>query len=189
VSELGAVPSTAGEPAAGAIRTRSIGCDGRPLTEPDVPHTAGFQGEEATKPFHHIERLSNHWARPVGPRSYYWFLTFHDQPELQAVVQRCQSSITFPYYDLTAPDALHMTIERVAFDSEISPHELDAVTEAAAQRCLTIAPLEMTVGHLGGTSGAIGFSAARPGVRQRPVRPPAARLDDHPAGRAGVPDR
>lgn len=145
--------------------------------------TSPQDGEEA-EPFFSVERLTNHWARPSGPRSYYWFLTFDHHPQMEALARRCQSSITFPYYDLTPPDALHMTLERIGFEREISPQQLGAVLAAATRSCLTIAPLEITVGKLGGTSGAVGFSAyPRQPIQNLRSSLRAATLKAHPIAR------
>lgn len=121
--------------------------------------TARVADEEVTQPLFNVQRLTNHWARPASPRTYYWFLTFDNQPALHRLVQRCQASLAFPHYDLTAPNALHMTLERIAFEGEISQNQLTAVRAAAARACSAIAPIEFTVGRIGGTPGAIGFSA------------------------------
>lgn len=57
-------------------------------------------------------------------------------------------------------DDLHMTIDRIGFDDEMRPDELDAVAEAATRECERLAPFEMLIGPLAGSAGAISFSAA-----------------------------
>jgi 2'-5' RNA ligase len=79
---------------------------------------------------------------------------------------------------------LHMTLERIAYEDEISPRQLDAVAEAATRSCRAIAPLEITVGDLGGTSGAIGFSAyPRQPINDLRNSLRAATVDAHPTAR------
>lgn len=142
------------------------------------------QGNENPQPFQGIQRLTNHWARPVRGNSYYWFLTFEDQPQLQTLAQHCQRSISFPYYDLTPAADLHMTLERIAFEEEISTRQLDAIAQAAEKTCQTINPLEITIEHLGGTSGAIGFDAyPRQPIRELRDRLRAATASTYPAAR------
>ncbi|MEU8007214.1 2'-5' RNA ligase family protein [Catellatospora sp. NPDC049111] len=121
-----------------------------------------MSGAHPASPFFSTKRLTNHWARPARLPSYYWFLTFENQPELRQLARHCQSVLSFPFYDLTASDALHMTVERIAFEGEITNAQLAAVTSSAAEVCQSIAPIELTVGRLGGTPGAVGFSAYPP---------------------------
>ena len=109
--------------------------------------------------FRSIEWLHNHWARPAGPRAYYWYLTFEDSPGLQSLARECQEGIAFPYYDLTPVSDLHLTLDRIAFDGDIAPEQLHAIEAAAVRACRKIAPFTITVGALGGTAGAVGFTA------------------------------
>lgn len=109
--------------------------------------------------FRQIRWLTNHWARPVGRPAYYWYLTFEDFPELRGIASRCQETISFPYYDLTPPSELHLTLDRVAFEDDITPQGLRDIEAAATRACRSVAPFRMTVGALGGTPGAIGFTA------------------------------
>ncbi len=134
--------------------------------------------------FRKIRLLTNHWARPIGPASYYWFLTFDRSSEIQSLAHMCQEAITFPYYDLTPAADLHMTLDRIAYEGDISQHKLQAIADATVTHCHTIPPLEITIGRLGGTTGAIGFAAyprqpiesLRDGLR-------AVTLATHPAAR------
>jgi 2'-5' RNA ligase len=63
------------------------------------------------------------------------------------------------------PD-LHLTLDRIAFDGTITPDQLDAIEAAAIRACQEIPPFNITIGALGGTPGAIGFTASP----ARPVR-------------------
>jgi 2'-5' RNA ligase len=116
-------------------------------------------GPEELERFRNIRQLHNHWSRPIGPQSYYWYLTFESCPELHSVVRECQEAISFPYYDLTALRDLHLTIDRVAFADQIAPDRLGAIEAAAMRACADISPFDIIIGCLGGTPGAIGFTA------------------------------
>ena len=121
-----------------------------------TPDLAGLEGLER---FRRIQWLHNHWARPAGPRAYYWYLTFEKSARLQSLARECQAAIAFRYYDLTPVPDLHLTLDRVAYDGDITPGQVEAIKTAAINGCRTIAPFTITVGDLGGTAGAIGFTA------------------------------
>ena len=57
------------------------------------------------------------------------------------------------------PD-LHLTLDRIAYYSDVTPGQLDAIEAAAVRACRSVAPFKITVGALGGTPGAIGFTAS-----------------------------
>ena len=121
---------------------------------PDVVNPA------AQERFRDLRWLKNHWSRPIGPRSYYWYLTFENSPELHSLARKCQEAIAFPYYDLMSTRDLHLTLDRIGFDGDITPVQLDAVEAAARLTCHEIPPFNITIGSLGGTRGAIGFDAS-----------------------------
>jgi 2'-5' RNA ligase len=109
--------------------------------------------------FHEFQSLRNHWARPVGPRGYYWYLTFDGYPELYTLVMQCQQAIAFPYYDLTPLHELHLTIDRIGYADDLKPGQLAVIEHAATRACQKVPPLTLTIGSLGGSRGAVGFSA------------------------------
>jgi 2'-5' RNA ligase len=109
--------------------------------------------------FRSIRQLKNHWARPAGRRSLYWYLTFEHSAELRSLARKCQEAIAFPYYDLTDPSGLHMTLDRVAFEDTIAAAQLDDIEAAAIHACRSVSPFEITFSLLTGTPGAIGFTA------------------------------
>ncbi len=125
-------------------------------TSEDTPNSAN---SEELKRFRKLRRLINHWSRPLSPRAYYWYLTFENSSELQSLAKQCQEAISFPYYDLTLPGALHLTLDRIAFEGDITSDQLSAVEAAAIRACQGVSPLDITIGSLGGTRGAIGFTA------------------------------
>lgn len=107
--------------------------------------------------FRDIRQLRNHWARPAGPPAYYWYLTFEDAPQLRALARHFQQAIAFPYYDLTPPAGLHLTLDKIAPESQVRPAQLAAIEAAAATACRQLPPFTVTVGALFGVPGAIGF--------------------------------
>jgi 2'-5' RNA ligase len=109
--------------------------------------------------FHELQSLRNHWVRPARPRSYYWYLTFEDYPELHTLVIQCQQAIAFPYYDLAPLHELHLTIDRIGHADNLGPDQLAGIEHRATRACQNVLPLSLTIGSLGGTRGAVGFSA------------------------------
>jgi 2'-5' RNA ligase len=120
--------------------------------------------ERELERFRNIRLLHNHWSRPSVPQSYYWYLTFENCPELHSLAAECQQAIVFPYYDLTPPRDLHLTLDRIAFRADMTPDRLERIEAAATSACAKIAQFNARVGFLGGTPGAIGFTV-------HPVRP------------------
>jgi 2'-5' RNA ligase len=143
---------------------------------------------EELKRFRNIRLLHNHWSRPISPRSYYWYLTFEGSAELHYLAARCQEAIAFPYYDLTPVADLHLTLDRIAFEGDITRDQLTAIEIAAIRACRKVEPFDVTIGALGGTAGAIGFTAfPAPALRELRDTFRAATLSayaDAPAGRS-----
>ncbi|WP_207770185.1 2'-5' RNA ligase family protein [Frankia canadensis] len=110
--------------------------------------------------------MHNHWARPGERRSWQWYLTFEDSPDLQVLAAHCQDAIDGGYYDLVASDVLHMALGRVAAAGEIGAEQVGAVAAAAGRACDALSAFEITTGALGGTAGALGFAVAP----SRPLR-------------------
>jgi 2'-5' RNA ligase len=129
------------------------------MSDPKNAKDAGYANSEELERFRSIRWLHNHWSRPVGPPAYYWYLTFEKSPELHNLARRCQEALAFPYYDLTPLRDLHLTLDRIAYATDIAPGKLDAIEAAAIRACQKIRPFSITIGSLGGTPGAIGFTA------------------------------
>jgi 2'-5' RNA ligase len=55
---------------------------------------------------------------------------------------------------------LHLTLDRVAFDMDISTDVLHDIEAAAVHACQHVRAFEIKIGLLGGTRGAIGFTAS-----------------------------
>jgi len=110
--------------------------------------------------FRSIRWLHDHWSRSALPRAYYWYLNFERCADLQSLARRCQESVSFQYYDLTPPHELHLTLGRIAFEDDVSAGALADITAAAIRACQQMQAFEVTIGPLGGTPGAIGFSVS-----------------------------
>jgi 2'-5' RNA ligase len=139
--------------------------------------------------FRNIQWLHNHWSRPISPRSYYWYLTFENYPGLHSLAKECQRAISFPYYDLTPTRDLHLTLGQIAPDRDITPEQLGIIEYAAMRACKAIPPFDVTIGSLGGTQGAIGFTAypARP-IRELRDTLHAATLSAYPNAHVSRPE-
>ncbi|MGK8557068.1 2'-5' RNA ligase family protein [Nocardia gipuzkoensis] len=96
----------------------------------------------------------------LGVLGYYWFLTFEQSPELLALVKECQVSISMPHYDLTPPDSLHLTLDRIAYFGEVAPEQLDAVKTAAVLACRDVPPFDISFEHLRSIRGAVVFDVS-----------------------------
>jgi 2'-5' RNA ligase len=127
------------------------------------PHSAPAPGlpdlEQELDRFRSIGQLRNHWARPAGPRAFYWYLTFEHSAELRSRIRKCQEAIAFPYYDLTDLHGLHMTLDKIAFEDTVPAGQLRDIEAAAMHACQSIPPFEITFSLLTGTPGAIGLTA------------------------------
>ncbi|GAA3203961.1 2'-5' RNA ligase family protein [Nonomuraea helvata] len=119
--------------------------------------------------FRTLRYLTNHWDRPAAPRAYYWYLTFEASPQLRPLVKQCQEAISFPYYDLIPESGLHLTLDRIALEREVTSTQLRLIEAAAMRACREIAPFNISIDSLGGTPGALGFSAS-PGGPIRNLR-------------------
>jgi 2'-5' RNA ligase len=131
--------------------------------------TNGSVALEELEHFRNIRWLRNHWSRPIRPRSYYWYLTFENCPQFQSLVRACQRAISFPYYDLLPLRELHLTLERIGPDRDITQQRLGAIEAAAIRACGGMPSFNVTIGYLGGTRGAIGL-AVHPAQPVRELR-------------------
>ncbi|GIE99818.1 2'-5' RNA ligase family protein [Paractinoplanes rishiriensis] len=107
--------------------------------------------------FQAITHLANHWNRPIGPRSFYWYLTFETSNDLKTLAARYQKAIQFPYYDLVPLHSLHITLDRVAFEDAADSHMIETVRVAAQRECKRLTPFSIEIQSVSGTPGAIGF--------------------------------
>jgi len=112
--------------------------------------------------FRNIRWLHNHWSRSMR-RSYFWYVTLEDCPDLHSLAMQCQKAVSFPYYDLTPLRDLHLTLDRIAFDDDVSAAVLPDIATSAIRACRQMPTFDISVGPLSGTPGAIGFSASSGG--------------------------
>jgi 2'-5' RNA ligase len=121
--------------------------------------------------FSRLDEMKNHWQREgwwPGRSGYYWYLTFEGAPALHELARACQTAIQDDTtYDLTPIDDLHMTLDRVGFEEEVTEYELQAVQTAAGVAVRNHDALTIDVGPLAGSAGALNFSVS-----------PHAALDD-----------
>lgn len=118
-----------------------------------------------------LDQMDTHWNRPgwrPGRQSYHWMITF-EEDELVEHVRACQNDLIqaglVPHsLDLVAPDAVHLTIGRVAFTDEISYEEARTISADAAARSSmpdeSLFSFDLRIGPLTGSRGAIRFSVS-----------------------------
>lgn len=107
-----------------------------------------------------MQWLRTHWVRPIGPRGYYWFLAFEKSSELRSLAKECQASIGFPFYDLTPPDSLHLTLDRISYYGEGTPDLLSSIETCAIDACQAISSFDITIDRLSGVRSAIAFEVS-----------------------------
>jgi 2'-5' RNA ligase len=142
----------------------SAGYDGVSAFPPDLPDDLDDRNSIVAhdwQAFRQVTTMENHWQRPgwtPGRRSYHWMLSFHGAENLQRLAARCQAQLPASIFDPVPLDALHLTLDRVAFTDEVTSETVRAVADAAVPRVRAMAPLYLSVGPLAGSRGAIRFS-------------------------------
>lgn len=112
--------------------------------------------------FNSLKHLTNHWERPgweAGRRAYYWYLTFDGSTELQRLAARCQNTLAMPALDPVPLTELHMTIDRLGAEHEFEQSQIAAIGDAARSVCRDFPEIDLNIGPLAGSAGAIRFSA------------------------------
>ncbi len=90
------------------------------------------------------------WWRPgwqVGRSFYTWHVTFDDQP----AVHRLAADYAPILHDLPTLDPipvrwLHLTMQGIGFTDEVDRADVDAIAEAARDRCAELAPFTIILG-------------------------------------------
>jgi 2'-5' RNA ligase len=112
--------------------------------------------------FQQLRHLHNHWQRPgwsEGRRSYHWFLTFEHAADLRALAAQCQEPFRgLAQFDVVPLDSLHLTVHRLAFTDELPACRLAAMAVAVRKRCQGLIPLQLRIGWLAASTGAIRFT-------------------------------
>lgn len=113
--------------------------------------------------FRQVDSMQSHWDRPDWPdgrRSYYWMLSFHDDPAVQDLTERCQAELNRPEFDPVPLNLLHLTIGPAARVDGTSRATMDRLVEIARRNCKPLAPFALEVGPLAGSRGALRFTVA-----------------------------
>lgn len=114
--------------------------------------------------FSALERMMSHWDRAgwwPGRSGYYWYLTFEDASPLRSLATRCQQVFAEHVgFDLVPTNDLHMTLDRIGFEDEVTKSQLSLISRGVELAASQWAPLTITVGPLAGSSGALSFSAS-----------------------------
>ncbi|MFD0437285.1 2'-5' RNA ligase family protein [Streptomyces chartreusis] len=106
-----------------------------------------------------VRRMTSHWARPgwaSGQSTYYWMLTFPDDPKLLAEAQYCQRQLACPSLDLVPSDGLHVTGAKIGRADTVRAGQVDDLAQRARSAIGSSFP--MTVHPLAGSRGAVRFS-------------------------------
>ncbi|MEV0810918.1 2'-5' RNA ligase family protein [Micromonospora sp. NPDC050200] len=111
--------------------------------------------------YQELPELTEHWYWRPGWRTdrqfYTWHLTFDHQPELHQLVTYLQSQLALPGLDLVPLDGLHLTMQGLGFTDEVSDKNLDAIVAEARERCVSLPPLELSLGPVDPDAEGIGL--------------------------------
>lgn len=118
--------------------------------------------ENDWRAFRGVQQMHDHWRRPgwtTGRRSYHWLLTApSDAEDVRRIAAACQAGIAGPDLDPVPLDALHVTVGRIGFTDEVTIETAAAVAAEAVKECADLGPIELLVGPLAGSRGAVRFS-------------------------------
>jgi 2'-5' RNA ligase len=112
--------------------------------------------------FKSLTCLTNHWDRPgwpAGRRAYFWYVTFAESAPLRSLAARCQDVLAMESLDPIPLADLHMTIDPVGPEEEFTSSQISAIGRAARQACQGFSKINLSIGPLAGSDGAIRFSA------------------------------
>lgn len=126
------------------------------LTDPEIIRAHDWAAFQA------LDTMRNHWDRPgwdAGQQYYYWFLTFNN-PALVELAKSGQKLLKDLPFDPVPLDGLHLTIARVGSADQISPTCASDVLATARRAISGLAPIQLTIGPLTGSRGAVRFTVA-----------------------------
>jgi 2'-5' RNA ligase len=112
--------------------------------------------------FESLTCLTNHWDRPgwpAGRRAYFWYLTFSESAPLRSMAARCQDVLAAKTLDPIPLADLHMTIDPIGPEEEFTSSQISAIGRTARQACQSFPKIDLSIGPLAGSDGAIRFSA------------------------------
>ena len=137
-----------------------------PNLPPDLDDPAGIHVNDWAA-FQGVSRMDNHWDRAGwsgGRRSYHWLLDCtkysSDAATLHHLAQSCQTRLARKELDPVALDSLHITLGRVAFTDEITRGQATDVATSLVAGYRGAGPLNLQIGPLAGSTGALRFSVA-----------------------------
>lgn len=135
-----------------------------PSELPAALDDAGEIREHDWQAFLRLGQMNDHWLRPgwtPGRRSYHWMLTVPDDAaDVRSLAATCQAAIARPALDPVPLDALHLTVGRIGFTDEVTADTATAVAGQANAECHDLGPIELLVGPLSGSRGALRFSVS-----------------------------
>lgn len=105
--------------------------------------------------------MVNHWDRPgwtPGRRSYHWFLTFPDAPDLISTAAHLQDELARFQMDPIPADGLHVTMAKLGFTDEVTDEQLSAAVQVTERVCSDVDAFELLAIPLAGSTGAVRFS-------------------------------
>jgi len=126
------------------------------LTDPEIIRAHDWAAFQA------LDTMRNHWDRPgwdIGQHYYYWFLTFAN-PDLVNLANYGQQFLKDLPFDPVPLDGLHLTIARVGSADEISPKCASEILAAARRAIFDLVPIQLAIGPLTGSRGAVRFTVA-----------------------------
>ncbi|MGQ0718108.1 MAG: 2'-5' RNA ligase family protein [Pseudonocardiales bacterium] len=90
------------------------------------------------------------WWRPgwrVGRSFYTWHVTFNDQPAVHRLAADYVPILNdLPTLNPIPVRWLHLTIQGIGFTDEVDRADVDAIADAAQDRCAALAPFMITLG-------------------------------------------
>lgn len=137
-----------------------------PSPPPALPRSltdADAIAESDWEAFRSVSTMVNHWDRPgwtPGRRSYHWFLTFPDAPDLTSTAAHLQDELARFQMDPIPADGLHITMAKLGFTDEVTDEQLSAAVRATERVCSTLDAFELLAIPLAGSPGAVRSSVA-----------------------------
>jgi 2'-5' RNA ligase len=125
----------------------------------DIDVSGRFDPATALNSFLASDSTHDHWSRASRLSSesgYYWMLTFEGSEQLSELAATCGKKLTGLPYDLVPEDGLHLTIGRIAMESEIGIGEIHRIA-GRLESSISVEVFDVLVGWLTGTAGALGF--------------------------------
>jgi hypothetical protein len=131
------------------------------------------------------------WWRPgwqEGRRFYTFHVTFGQQPGVQRLAEQARERLSgFPALDLVPGRWLHLTMQGIGFEGEVSAADLASIAQTAVVSLLSVPAAEITVGTPRAVSEGVG-SWVSPAGALDPVRDTLRAAIGHVWGTLNVPE-